>query len=366
VSGPTTASPLEAEHERLGATFTDFAGWRMPVRYTSDLAEHRAVREGGGVFDLSHMGEVEVSGPGAAQALSYCLASDIGAVAVGKAKYTLLCAADGGVLDDLVVYRLADDRFLLVVNAANAAEDLAVITERAVDFDAAVHDRSPDTALIAVQGPRSAELLGSLGADTEGLKYYAARPATVDGVEVLLLARTGYTGEDGFELYLPTASAAALWRNILTAGEPLGVMPTGLACRDTLRLEAGMALYGHELDGATNPFAAGLRRIVALDHEFVGRDALRDRADEPLARILIGLTGSGRRAARAGNAVLDGDGATVGEVTSGALSPTLGVPIALAYVDVALAREGTEVRVDVRGTTQPMTVTKPPFYRRPR
>jgi aminomethyltransferase len=365
VSDTTTASPLEAEHERLGATFTDFAGWRMPVRYTSDLTEHRAVRESGGVFDLSHMGEVEVSGPGAAKALSYALASDIGAVAVGKAKYTLLCAADGGVLDDLVVYRLADDRFLLVVNASNAPEDLAVITERAADFAAEVHDRSADTALIAIQGPRSAELLASLGADTEGLKYYAARPARVDGVDVLL-ARTGYTGEDGFELYLPTPSAAESWRTILSVGEPLGVVPTGLACRDTLRLEAGMALYGHELNVATNPFAAGLRRIVALDHEFVGRDALHSLAAHQPARTLTGLVGSGRRAARAGNAVLDRDGAPVGEVTSGALSPTLGMPIALAYVDAALAEPGTEVGVDVRGTTQLMTVTKPPFYRRPK
>jgi aminomethyltransferase len=361
----TAASPLEAEHERLGATFTDFAGWRMPVRYTSDLTEHRAVRERGGVFDLSHMGEVEVTGPGAADALSFALVSDIGAVAVGKAKYTLLCAADGGVLDDLVVYRLGEDRFLLVVNAANATEDLAVISERAVDFDAEVHDRSADTALIAVQGPRSAELLGSLGADTEGLKYYAARPTSVNAVDVLL-ARTGYTGEDGFELYLPTGPAAQLWRAILAAGEPLGVVPTGLACRDTLRLEAGMALYGHELDVTTNPFAAGLRRIVALEHDFVGREALRDLADQAPARLLTGLVGSGRRAARAGNEVLDGDGACVGEVTSGALSPTLGVPIALAYLDAGLIEPGTEVGVDVRGTSQSMRVTKPPFYRRAR
>jgi aminomethyltransferase len=362
-------SPLEAEHQRLGATFTDFAGWRMPVRYTGDLAEHHAVRTTGGVFDLSHMGEIEVTGPAASVALSHALASDINAVAVGRAKYTLLCAPDGGVLDDLVVYRLAEQHFLLVVNAANSAADLAAIRERTAGFDASVLDRSAGTALIAVQGPRAAELLESLGAvigtGPDRLKYYAARPATVSGVE-LVLARTGYTGEDGFELYLPAELAAPLWRAVLAAGEPLGVVPAGLACRDTLRLEAGMALYGQELDSGTNPFAAGLDRVVALEHDFVGRDALRARAAEPPARVLTGLVGTGRRAARAGCAVLDPAGAPVGVITSGVLSPTLGVPIALAYLDAGLAEPGTELAVDVRGRTQPVTVTSPPFYRRPR
>ncbi|HEY1966842.1 MAG TPA: glycine cleavage system aminomethyltransferase GcvT [Pseudonocardia sp.] len=366
-------SPLEAEHERLGATFTDFAGWRMPVRYTSDLAEHHAVRTAGGVFDLSHMGEIEVTGPAASAALSHALASDINAVTVGRAKYTLLCAPDGGVLDDLVVYRLAEQHFLLVVNAANSAADLAAIRERTAEFDASVLDRSAGIALIAVQGPRAAELLESLepelgsviGTGPDRLKYYAARPATVSGVE-LVLARTGYTGEDGFELYLPAELAVPLWRAILAAGQPLGVLPAGLACRDTLRLEAGMALYGHELDTETNPFAAGLARVVALEHNFVGRDALRARAAEPPARTLAGLVGTGRRAARAGCAVLDPAGTPVGVITSGVLSPTLGVPIALAYLDAGLAEPGTELAVDVRGRTQPVTVTSPPFYRRPR
>lgn len=363
-----TESPLAEEHRLLGASFTDFAGWRMPVRYTSDLAEHHAVRKAAGLFDLSHMGEVEFAGPGAAAALDHALAGPISAVRVGRAKYSLLCAPDGGVLDDLVVYRLAEQRFLVVVNAANAAADTAELVHRAEGFDVEVTDRSRDTALVAVQGPGSAAVLAEVAdEDTrrvlEELRYYAAAPAIVAGTEVLL-ARTGYTGEDGFELYLPEAEAPALWRAILTAGTPLGLLPAGLACRDTLRLEAGMALYGHELDLTTDPFAAGLRRVVALDKEFVGRDALAALAERSPGRVLAGLAGTGRRAGRAGADVLGPDGSTVGRVTSGVLSPTLGVPIALAYVDAATAEPGTALSVDVRGTRQPYSVVPLPFYHR--
>lgn len=359
-------SPLAAEHEQLGATFTDFAGWRMPVRYASDLAEHHAVRKAAGLFDLSHMGEVEFAGPQAAAALDHALAGKLSAVKVGRAKYSLLCAPDGGVLDDLVVYRLAEDRFLVVVNAANAAADTAELLARAAGFDVQVTDRSAETALIAVQGPLAAEILHGLtdAAIVDGLKYYAAAPATVAGIDVLL-ARTGYTGEDGFELYVPVDRAVELWRAVLAAGAGTGLVPAGLACRDTLRLEAGMALYGHELTTQTNPFAAGLRRVVALDKDFVGRDALAALAEQEPARTLCGLSGDGRRAGRAGAAVLGPDGAVVGEVTSGVLSPTLGVPVALAFVDTALTTPGTRLTVDVRGHGQPYAVVPLPFYRRP-
>ncbi|WP_103381587.1 glycine cleavage system aminomethyltransferase GcvT [Pseudonocardia dioxanivorans] len=359
-------TPLDAEHEALGATFTDFAGWRMPVRYGSDLAEHHAVRTAAGLFDLSHMGEVEFEGPQAGAALDHALTGAMSAMRVGRAKYSLLCAADGGVLDDLVVYRLAEERFLVVVNAANAGADATELARRAEGFDVRVRDRSADTALVAVQGPRAAEIVRGLVPDpavVDELRYYAATPAAVAGIEILL-ARTGYTGEDGFELYVPGADAPALWRVLLDAGRPHDLQPAGLACRDTLRLEAGMALYGHELTVDTDPFAAGLRRVVALDKEFVGRDALAARAESEPARVLVGLTGEGRRAGRAGAAVLDADGSLAGEVTSGVLSPTLGVPIALAYVDAALAAPGTAVELDVRGRRQPYTVTELPFYRR--
>ncbi|AEA24755.1 Aminomethyltransferase [Pseudonocardia dioxanivorans CB1190] len=360
-------TPLDAEHERLGATFTDFAGWRMPVRYDSDLAEHHAVRNSAGLFDLSHMGEVEFVGPQAAEALDHALAGKLSAVQVGRAKYSLLCAPDGGVLDDLVVYRLADDRFLVVVNASNAAQDAAELISRAKGFDVDVTDRAAETALIAVQGPRSPDVLRSaepgVASILEGLRYYASEPATIGGIDVLL-ARTGYTGEDGFELYVPDEHAPALWNTLLAAGGQHALHPAGLACRDTLRLEAGMALYGHELTAETNPFAAGLRRVVALDKEFVGRDTLAALAEDEPARVLAGLTGTGRRAGRAGATVLGADDAPVGVVTSGVLSPTLGVPIALAYIDRGLSEVGTELRVDVRGRSQPYTVSSLPFYQR--
>jgi aminomethyltransferase len=363
----TTRTPLLHEHELLGASFTEFAGWRMPVRYSSDLAEHHAVRGGAGLFDLSHMGEIVVSGPDAARALDHALAGRLSTARVGRAKYTLLCEPGGGVLDDLVGYRTGEDEYLLVVNAANTAQDLAALAERSHLFDVQITDRSRDTALIAVQGPRSPEILTPLTAEGSDaiaeLKYYAIRPVRVAGVDVLL-ARTGYTGEDGFELYVPAASAVALWRALLEAGAPHGLTPAGLACRDTLRLEAGMALYGHELDTATDPYSAGLGRVLALDKDFVGRDALEKLSELPPWRTLVGLAGNGRRAARNGCSVHAGNGRTVGKVTSGALSPTLGHPIALAYVDAELSETGTDLMVDIRGHLHPYTVVRLPFYRR--
>jgi glycine cleavage system T protein (aminomethyltransferase) len=363
----TGRTALHAEHERLGATFTDFAGWQMPVRYSGDLAEHHAVRRGAGLFDLSHMGEIAVVGPDAGRALDGALASRLSTIRVGRAKYTLLCEPGGGVLDDLIVYRLDEHEYLVVANAANAPQDFAALVERSSGFDVQVTDRSSDTALIAVQGPHSEAILISAAPDDAAaiseLKYYAAVSARVAGVDVLL-ARTGYTGEDGFELYVPARSAVALWRALAAAGQPHGLTPAGLACRDTLRLEAGMALYGHELDSSTDPYAAGLGRVLALDKDFVGRDALEKLSRLPPWRTLVGLAGSGRRAARHGCSVHAADGRTVGRVTSGALSPTLGHPVALAYVDVELTGPGAELTVDIRGHLQTYTVVPLPFYRR--
>lgn len=362
-------SPLLQAHAALGASFTDFAGWQMPLKYSSELAEHHAVRNAVGLFDLSHMGEIDVSGPGAAALLDYALVGELSKVAVGKAKYSLVCNPEGGVIDDLVVYRLADDHFLVVSNAANYRAVHQEISSRAADFDVTVADQSAHTALIAVQGPLSADVVTSL-APTEQrqliaeLKYYASMPATVAGIEVLL-ARTGYTGEDGFELYVPNEQAVALWEALLAETTARRGVPAGLACRDTLRLEAGMALYGHELNVTTNPYEAGLGKVVRLNKEFVGRDALQSLSEQPAARVLVGLRGEGRRAARADYPVCDAAGDTVvGTVTSGALSPTLGYPIALAYVDAALAEPGTALTVDVRGRKEPFVVTGSQFYRR--
>jgi len=364
------ASPLLEEHRALGATFTDFAGWAMPLKYGSELAEHRSVRDTAGIFDLSHMGEIAVTGPQAAAALDFALVGQASKIAAGRAKYSLMCNADGGVIDDLVVYRLAEDRFLVVANAANAAAVAAELAHRSADFDARVDDQSAGTALIAVQGPAAEGVVTALVpvGDREtvaALKYYAVTEARVAGVDVLL-ARTGYTGEDGFELYVPNEHAVALWRSLLTATLAAGGAPAGLACRDTLRLEAGMALYGHELSEATNPYQAGLGKVVKLGRHFVGDAALQRFSEQPMDRVLVGLTGTTRRAARAGYPIHEStDGPAVGVVTSGALSPTLGHPVALAYLDPALAEPGTVVQVDVRGSREKFEVTQTPFYRRP-
>ncbi|GGS37009.1 glycine cleavage system aminomethyltransferase GcvT [Actinokineospora fastidiosa] len=356
----STPSPLHEVHQSLGASFTDFAGWSMPLRYGSELAEHKAVRTASGLFDLSHMGEIAVTGPQAAAALDFALVGTLSKVKPGRARYTMLCAEDGGVLDDLVVYRLADEEYMVVANASNAATVVAALTERAADFDATVTDRSAEYALIAVQGPTSAEIVAAVtGATLDGLKYYASMPATAAGHDVLL-ARTGYTGEDGFEIYATAAQAPEIW----AACAERGATPAGLACRDTLRLEAGMPLYGNELTAELTPFDAGLGRVVKFEKpEFVGRAALEKRQETD--RALVGLRGEGRRAPRHGYSVLDADSAQVGTVTSGALSPTLGHPIAMAYVPAALSAPGTALTVDIRGAKAPVEVVALPFYQRP-
>lgn len=349
-------------HKGLNASFTDFAGWEMPVRYTSELAEHRAVREAAGLFDLSHMAEIEVTGSEAGAALDYALVGNMSGIESGRARYTMMCDAEGGVLDDLVVYRIGERQFLVVANAGNAAVVLAELLKRAGSFDAEVTDRSSETALIAVQGPRAADIVGSVtNSALAGLKYYAAMPAKVAGQDVVL-ARTGYTGEDGFELFVPSPEAAALWSALTEAGEPHGLLPSGLASRDTLRLEAGMPLYGNELTTAVSPFEANLGRVVKFaKRDFVGKNVL-ERRREP-GRVLAGLRGTGRRSPRHGYRVLDGE-CEVGEVTSGALSPTLGYPIAMAYVAKKSSEPGTKLTVDVRGRSEPVEVVGLPFYRR--
>jgi aminomethyltransferase len=374
-------SPLDAVHRAAGASFTDFAGWQMPVRYSSDLAEHHAVRNSAGIFDLSHMGEIILIGPEAAAALDHALAGKLSAIELGQAKYSLLLAEDGGIIDDLVVYRTGEDRYMVVANASNAAVVADELRTRTAGFDTIVEDESNDIALIALQGPDSREVLeqtpglGVQGAGNDNddfiaaigaLKYYRAFPAEFDG-EPVLVARTGYTGEDGFELYVAPERAAALWDAIRETGGPR-VVPAGLASRDTLRLEAGMPLYGHELSRDILPVQAGLGRVVALTKEgdFVGRAAIEagPAADAP---VLVGLAAEGRRAARADYEVYDGEGADaarVGVVTSGALSPTLGHPVAMAFVAPDAAESGRELYVDVRGTRVAASVVPLPFYKR--
>lgn len=376
---------LYEEHKKLGASFTDFGGWQMPLKYSSELAEHHAVRNAAGLFDLSHMGEVWVTGPEAAAFLDYALVGKISAMSVGKAKYSLICQEDGGIIDDLITYRrpAADaagnstDKFLVVPNAGNAVVVAAALAERAANFDVEVQDASAATSLIAVQGPKAEGILLRLvpAAQHElvtGLKYYAAVevPFMVAGSSKdLLLARTGYTGEDGFEIFVDNDDAAALWQAIAAVAEEGELVPAGLACRDSLRLEAGMPLYGNELSREGNPFAAGLGPVVSLakESDFVGRAALEalkaGGAGSTSGRKLVGLKGLGRRAGRGHYPVLK-DGAVVGEVTSGQPSPTLGYPVALAYVDVEHSEVGTALDIDLRGKAEPFEVVALPFYKR--
>jgi aminomethyltransferase len=368
VSSPAS-TPLADVHAALGASFTDFAGWQMPLRYASDLAEHRAVRETAGVFDLSHMGEIRVTGPEAGAALDAALVGRASTMAIGRAAYGMLVDHDGGIVDDLVTYRLGEQEFLVVANAANVEPVVVALADRTRRFDAYVADETARWALVAVQGPASAAIVGPLlDVDLDALGYYRSVSATMTGLGVdVLLARTGYTGEDGFEVFAPVADAVAVWETLLAAAREQGGVPAGLACRDTLRLEAGMPLYGHELTRETSPFAAGLGRVVRLDKDPgpVGLEALQRLSEIPPERVLVGLRGSGRRAPRAGYAVV-ADGSPVGEITSGALSPTLGYPVAMAYVDAGLADPGTALAVDVRGSELPVEVAALPFYRRAR
>ncbi|MEP6816158.1 MAG: glycine cleavage system aminomethyltransferase GcvT [Marmoricola sp.] len=365
MSRPT---PLTEIHQHLGASFTDFAGWSMPVRYSSEIAEHTAVRTTAGLFDLCHMGEIELTGPGAGAALDHALVGRPSAIGVGRARYSMLCDASGGILDDLVVYRLAEERFLVVANASNVDTVYDELGDRIPGFETELRNTSDEWALLAVQGPASAAIVAALtDLDVASLNYYAIDDCTLGGTPVLL-ARTGYTGEDGFEVYCDPAAATTVWRALTTAGETHGLVPAGLACRDTLRLEAGMPLYGQELTRSVTPFEAGLGRVVNFGKEggFVGEDALADRRDEGARQTLVGLVSTGRRSPRRGYAVVDpGTGETVGTVTSGAPSPTLGHPIAIAFVQIELTEPGTRLAVDLRGVLQDVEVVALPFYRRP-
>jgi len=360
-------TPLHDRHVALGARLIEFGGWLMPVQYSGILDEHRAVRERAGLFDLSHMGELFVEGPQAGAGLAAALVSNPPALAIGRAHYSMICAEDGGIIDDLIVYRLAGERFLVVANASNAHIVSDALVERLAGFRAVLDDRSLAMALCAVQGPRSVDIVGPLtDVDLGALRYYAIGEGRVAGIPALV-ARTGYTGEDGFEIFVDNARALELWDALTTAGEPHGLAPVGLGARDTLRLEAGMPLYGNDLDRSTNPFEAGLGRVVKLDKpdDFVGRAALEKVARDGPARKLVGLVMEGRGIARHGYPVYR-DARRTGEVTSGTHSPSLGRAIAMAYVAPGDAESGTILDVEIREQRVPAKVVDLPFYRRPR
>ncbi|HEY6570608.1 MAG TPA: glycine cleavage system aminomethyltransferase GcvT [Candidatus Limnocylindrales bacterium] len=365
-------SPLLDRHERLGAKIVEFAGWLMPIQYAGILEEHRAVRSAAGLFDLSHMGELVVEGPDAGAALAAALVTDPPALAVGRAQYSMICADDGGIMDDLIVYRLAEDRFMVVANASNARVVSDALAERMEGFQAVLDDRSLATGLVAIQGPRSIDILGPLTSlDIGAIRYYGIAEGVVAGMPVQV-ARTGYTGEDGFELFADVDRVGELWDTLLEAGRPHGQVPVGLGARDTLRLEAGMPLYGNELDASTNPFEAGLGRVVKLSKpgDFVGRAALERVVRDGVGRQLIGLEMRDRGIARHGYPVLapasaDAPAGPVGSVTSGTMSPTLGTAIAMAYARPVDAGPGTMLAVEIRGVPVAAEVVPLPFYKRP-
>jgi aminomethyltransferase len=360
-------SPLHERHQALGARMIEFGGWLMPVQYSGILDEHRAVRERAGVFDLSHMGELIVEGSESGTGLAHALVSNPPALTPGRAHYSLICTPEGGILDDLIVYRLADERFMVVANAANAGTVSDALAERLDDRRAILDDESLATALVAIQGPLSADVLGPLtDLDLSTIRYYGITDGHVAGVAARV-ARTGYTGEDGFEIFVDSADGGAVWDALLDAGRDRGVLPCGLGARDTLRLEAGMALYGNELDRDTNPYEARLGRVVKLDKpdDFVGRAALERLAEADRERLLVGLSVRDRAIARHGYPVF-ADGRRTGTVTSGTQSPTLGHPIAMAYVAPADAEPGTILAAEIRGARVPAEVVSLPFYRRDR
>ena len=360
-------TPLHASHLALGARMVPYAGYEMPVQYTSIIEEHRTVRSAVGLFDLSHMGELHLSGPEALAFARYAVVSDPGLLEPGQAQYSMLCAPDGGIIDDLIVYRV-EDGYLIVCNAANHDAVLGQLESLRGqgDFDVVLDDRSEETALIAPQGPRSVELLGRLtDIDLSALGNYRSQQGRVAGTQCLI-ARTGYTGEDGFELFCPARKATRLWDALISTGSDLGLRPCGLGSRDTLRLEAGMPLYGNELDRSVNPYEANLGRVVKLEKgEFVGRGALAAVQQTGPRRKLVGLMMRDEAIARHEYPVLV-DGSEAGVVTSGTLSPTLGERIAMAYLPAADAALGGMVEVLVRDRRHPAEQVKLPFYRRPK
>ncbi|WP_069804389.1 glycine cleavage system aminomethyltransferase GcvT [Thermogemmatispora onikobensis] len=376
-AAPLKRTPLYEQHQALGARMVEFGGWEMPLQYSSILEEHRAVRTRAGLFDVSHMGEFQVEGPEALPFLQYLVPNDVGRLAINQALYTTLCLPTGGVIDDLLIYRLEAERYMVVVNAANITKDLAWFQEQAQRFGAVqIIDRSQETALLALQGPEAQAILQPLAAvDLATIRYYRCQPGSVAGL-ACLISRTGYTGEDGFELYCEAAQAPLLWERLLAAGKERGLVPAGLGARDTLRLEAGYCLYGHELTEQTNPLEAGLAWTVKFEKgDFIGREALLRVREQGPGRKLMGLEMVERRVPRGGYTIYDSDtggesgssGANqraIGVVTSGAPSPTLNKSIGMGYVEAARAIPEHLVQIEIGDRRLAARLVTLPFYKR--
>nr|WP_277999009.1 glycine cleavage system aminomethyltransferase GcvT [Moorella sulfitireducens] len=359
-------TPLYEEHIAAGARMVEFGGWLMPLQYTGIIEEHRQVRNCTGLFDVSHMGEIVIKGPDAFKLVQKLITNDAARARGDRVIYSPMCYPDGGVVDDLLVYPQGEGEYLLVVNAGNIEKDVAWLRDNAAGLAVEVRDISPATAQLALQGPRALEILQPLAeAGLSSLGYYHWTRGRVLGVDCLI-SRTGYTGEDGFEIYFASAEAPALWRHLLAAGKEMGLVAAGLGARDTLRLEAALPLYGHELGPDISPLEAGLDRFVCLDKgEFNGRVALAAQKEAGVKRRLVGLAMVDRGIPRPGYPVLAG-GREIGYITSGSYAPTLGKNIALALVAAGTIGAGAEVEVSIRERLQRAVVVNLPFYRRPR
>jgi aminomethyltransferase len=357
-------TPFHEYHKEAGARLIDFGGWEMPVQYTGILEEHAACRNRVGLFDVSHMGEVRFRGPKALDAVQHLVTNDISKIADGQAAYTAMCNDRGGIVDDLIVYRFGVEDLLICVNAANRSKDYDWMKAHN-PFGADITNESDQWAQLAIQGRHAAAIVQSLTtAPVSALKNYWFATGTVAGVEGCIVARTGYTGEDGFEIFLPAGAADILWTAIHAAGASYGLANIGLGARDTLRLEMKYCLYGNDITDDTTPLEAGLGWITKLEKgDFIGRDPLVAQKEAGIPRKLVGFEVDGR-IARQHSAILF-DGQPVGEVTSGSRAPSLEKNIAVGYLPSALAKTGTKVQIDVRGKPADAVVVKTPFYTRP-
>lgn len=364
---PLLRTPLYEAHRSLGARLVEFGGWEMPVRYSGDIAEHQAVRQRAGLFDVCHMGEFNATGPGALDFLQSLVPNNVARLAENQALYTQILRPDGGTLDDLIIYHLGPERYMIVVNAGTMRKDWAWFSEHAMgQSGVTLENVSHTTGLLALQGPLAQRILQPLTeTPLADIAYYHCQPGAVAGV-TCLISRTGYTGEDGFELYCDSSAVNDLWRRLLEAGSPEGLLPAGLGARDTLRLEAGYCLYGHELTEEITPLEAGLGWTVKLDKgvDFTGREALVAQKRDGLRRKLIGIELTERGVPRGGYPLLR-DGAPVGALTSGTMAPSLGKPIGMGYVTPDVATIGTTLTVEIRGKPVAATIVPLPFYKRP-
>jgi aminomethyltransferase len=364
---------LNPVHRQMGAKMVEFNGWEMPVEYPSAggiMAEHNAVRTGVGIFDVSHMGDIRLAGPQALAAVQHISMNDASRLAIGQAQYSALLYPEGTFVDDVVVHRLGEDEYLLVINAGTREKDFNWVRDHTGQFNWKVEHLSDDFTQIAIQGPKAVNLLQKLtDADLSAVKFYWVTRGTVCGLKNTLIARTGYTGEDGFEIYIPSDEATSIrvWNEILEAGKEFGVVPCGLGARNTLRLEAKLPLYGHEISDTINVWEAGLDRFCKMEKpDFIGRAALEKAKTEGTKRALVGLEMVDRGIARDGYKVLDAAGREIGYVTSGSPAPFLKKNIALAYVPGEFAALGTELKVEIRGQGVKAQVVPTPFYRKPK